>query len=580
MDIIINLITGLFSSVGPFILLLGILIFIHEFGHFIVAKFCGVKIEVFSLGFGKKILQYTKGGTCYCISMIPLGGYVKMYGEAPGTKISEEDRHLAFNYKNVYQKIAIVIAGPLMNLFLAVFIFAGLGYSGEKIPAAYLGDVPPPSVAYQAGFRSGDKIISLNQKKISNFLDMTAYIENHPEQSIIAVIERKYSPEKKVTFTTTEIPNPNPVAEKENIGSLQGVSFTSKSPIIWISKTSPLFTLLNPINTEKKPQHIAKITSINKKSFTYLWEFKQELVFAILNGKKNITLGLENNISRFDIKLLHTPSNITVNRTSLIKTIKKKIAINQLTSDNIFSLLNIKSCDLCLGLVKKDSPADKAGLQIKDRLISINNFPLNYWQDTPKIIKSFKINQDPLVIQFIRNNKLQSTKLIPQAQKINLPTGEKETRFMVGIAPLLELNVIFTTRQVTGAFNIISYGWSEAMRWTKLTMLSVARMFQNKVSSKNLAGVLSIGKMAKDSLAVSWYAFFKLMAIISINLFLLNLLPIPVLDGGHLLVYIIEVIRGGKKISLRKIEIAQGVGFVLLMGLMIYSLFNDIMRFL
>lgn len=580
MDIIINFVVNLFSNIGPFILLLGILIFIHEFGHFIIAKWCGVKIEVFSLGFGKKILQYTKGDTCYCLSMIPLGGYVKMYGEAPGTEIPEEDRHLAFTHKNVYQRIAIVIAGPLMNLFLAAFIFAGLGYSGEQVPAAYLGDVPAWSQAYKTGFRSGDKVSFLGTTKITNFLDIKKYIENHPETKIIATISRKYSNTQVIHFTTTEIKNPNPVAEKEYIGSLQGIGFTTQSPIVWVNKKSPLFPLINPNKSTTKKNHILSIIAVNNKSFKYLWELKQELVQAILNDEKKITLKLKSTISNFDIKLPTTNSILTINKASIKKYITKKIPLSSLSVDNIFSRLSINSCTLCLGLVKKGSPADKAGLKVTDRLFSINNTKLKYWEDTPKIIKAFKEGNPPLSIAFIRNNKLITTELSPRAEKLKLPTGETETRFMIGIAPLLELNVIFTSRKVIGLLNIINHGWSEAMRWTKLTMISVARMFQSKVSSKNLAGVLSIGKMAKDSLEVGWYAFFRLMAIISINLFLLNLMPIPVLDGGHLLIYLIEVVRGGRKISLRKIEIAQGVGFILLMSLMLYSLFNDVMRFL
>ncbi|MBE8162718.1 MAG: RIP metalloprotease RseP [Bdellovibrionaceae bacterium] len=580
MDIIINSVVGLFSSIGPFILLLGVLIFIHEFGHFIVAKFCGVKIEVFSLGFGKKILQYTKGDTCYCLSLIPLGGYVKMYGEAPGTEIPESSKHLAFTHKNVYQRIAIVLAGPLMNLFLAAFLFSGLGYFGEQVPAANLGDVPHQSAAYKAGFRSGDKVLSLNQKKVSNFLEIRQYIEHHPKQAITAVIKRQNSFKKEIIFTPTEVQNPNPVAEKEKVGLLKGVHFTAQSPIIWVKKTSPLFTLINSAKTKKNPLHIIKIVAINEKPIKYLWELKQELVTLILSNTKNISLKTERGVAAFNLQLPPVPSRLLIKKTSLLSAIAKKTARNKINTENIFNALQVTPCSLCLGLVSANSPAQKAGLKATDKLFSINNIALNRWEDAPKIIKSFKKGQKPLSVQFIRGNQLKHTTISPKATKINLPTGETETRFMVGIAPLLELNINFTSRKVTGLWNVISYGWSESMRWTKLTMLSVARMFQNKVSSKNLAGVLSIGKMAKDSLEVGWYAFFRLMAIISINLFLLNLMPIPVLDGGHLFIYIIEVIRGGKKISLRKIEIAQGVGFVLLMSLMLYALFNDVMRFL
>ena len=106
-----------FVAVVPFVVLLGILIFIHELGHFMVARWCGVRVEVFSLGFGKKIFSHKKGDTTYCISIIPLGGYVKMFGEQPGESISEEDKKHSFTQKNVLQRIAIVLAGPLMNFF-------------------------------------------------------------------------------------------------------------------------------------------------------------------------------------------------------------------------------------------------------------------------------------------------------------------------------------------------------------------------------------------------------------------------------------------------------------------------------
>src|SRR5690606_13493358 len=131
-DSIIGLFQSAFSTIGPFILLLGLLIFVHELGHFLVAKWCGVKVEVFSLGFGKKLLKYTHGDTTYALSMIPLGGYVKMYGESLQAEVSDEDREKSFIHKPVGQRIAIVLAGPLMNLFFAFFLFVMIGIIGDR----------------------------------------------------------------------------------------------------------------------------------------------------------------------------------------------------------------------------------------------------------------------------------------------------------------------------------------------------------------------------------------------------------------------------------------------------------------
>src|SRR4051812_21899251 len=122
MDMLLNWLQQGFSAVVPFIVLLGILIFVHELGHFLVARWCGVRVEIFSLGFGKKIFSYKKGDTTYCISIVPLGGYVKMFGEQPGENVSPALKKYSFTHKNVYKRIAVVLAGPLMNFIFAVFI--------------------------------------------------------------------------------------------------------------------------------------------------------------------------------------------------------------------------------------------------------------------------------------------------------------------------------------------------------------------------------------------------------------------------------------------------------------------------
>ena len=123
MDILIAYLHQGLSAVIPFVILLGLLIFVHELGHFLVAKFFSVRVEVFSLGFGKKIFQFKKGDTTYCVSLIPLGGYVKMFGDEPGADIPEDQKPFSFTHKPVGQRIGVVLAGPLMNLFFAVFLF-------------------------------------------------------------------------------------------------------------------------------------------------------------------------------------------------------------------------------------------------------------------------------------------------------------------------------------------------------------------------------------------------------------------------------------------------------------------------
>ena len=154
------------SSLGPFLLLLAVLIFIHELGHFLVARWCGVQVEVFSLGFGPKIFKYKKGDTIYCISAFPFGGYVKMFGDNPLKPVSKEEQHKGFLYKKVPQKLAIAFGGPVMNLLFTFGAFWFLAVYGLPAFSPILGDVPENSPAWQDGLRPGDTIKAIEGKRL------------------------------------------------------------------------------------------------------------------------------------------------------------------------------------------------------------------------------------------------------------------------------------------------------------------------------------------------------------------------------------------------------------------------------
>ncbi|MDW8189987.1 MAG: RIP metalloprotease RseP, partial [Pseudobdellovibrionaceae bacterium] len=169
MDSLLNYFEMGLSSIIPFIILLGVLIFVHELGHFLVARWCGVKVEVFSLGFGKKIFKKKWGDTEYAISLIPLGGYVKMFGDEVGKEVPASERKVSFLHKPVGQRIAIVLAGPIMNLLFAGVVFFFLAWSGEVRRGAELGDIESQSYAYEVGFRSGDLIVTVDDQQVRSW---------------------------------------------------------------------------------------------------------------------------------------------------------------------------------------------------------------------------------------------------------------------------------------------------------------------------------------------------------------------------------------------------------------------------
>ena len=178
-------------SAVAFIIVIGILVFIHEFGHFIVARLCGVGIEVFSLGFGPKILKKRYGRTLYCLSAIPLGGYVKMVGEESGTTIDPGDIQSSFTHKSLLKKSVIVAAGPVFNFFLAIFIFYILyQFSGIFLAKPVVGKVVDDSPALRANIKPGDIIREINQKKIESFEDISRIISSSHGERLDVIVER------------------------------------------------------------------------------------------------------------------------------------------------------------------------------------------------------------------------------------------------------------------------------------------------------------------------------------------------------------------------------------------------------
>jgi len=178
-------------SAIAFIIVIGILVFIHEFGHFIAARLCGVGVEVFSLGFGPKILKKTIGRTQYCLAAIPLGGYVKMVGEEPGSIIEPEDINASFTHKSLWQKSIIVAAGPCFNFFLAVFIFYVLyQFSGLYLAKPIVGEVKEDTPAFAAGINPGDVIKEINQNKIESFDDISRIVGASNGEQLEMIVAR------------------------------------------------------------------------------------------------------------------------------------------------------------------------------------------------------------------------------------------------------------------------------------------------------------------------------------------------------------------------------------------------------
>jgi regulator of sigma E protease len=554
MDMILNALHSGFMTVVPFVVLLGVLIFIHELGHFLVARWCGVRVETFSLGFGKKIFTYKKGDTTYALSLIPLGGYVKMFGEQPGADIAEEDKKHSFTHKNIWQRIAVVLAGPLMNFFFAIFIFFIVALIGEDAKTPVLGDVPATSSAYTAGFRPGDKIVSINGKVITTWDDIQKSLSIDEKQDLalnFEVIRENTTEKSSVNYTAKAIPNPNPLSRFDFIGEVEGFTPYSTGTTVGVLDASPLHALgMRTGDT---------ITAVNGTKVQY-WRDLDKL-FQAQNAKEQLVL--------------------TVSGTREGDQADKEMTVTlaPLASISTFSLatLGLESSELYIGGVVKDSPAEKAGVQKMDRMLTIGGVKIAKWEDVITNIKSYD-GKTPVAVLVQRDGKPVDLQITPKMTSQMTAGGTEDKRYTIGIAPVVNMaNPEFMIVKTSNPVEALVRGTSRTWDVSVMTVMSFVRLFQAKISPKNIGGVISIGQAASETFKIGISQFLQMMAVISVNLFILNLLPIPVLDGGHLVFYIVELVKGAP-LSLKKMEIAQQVGLALLMSLMIFALFNDVTR--
>lgn len=542
---------------GPFFILLGILIFVHELGHFAVAKFCGVRVETFSLGFGKRIFNIKRGDTNYCLSLIPLGGYVKMYGDDPTAEIPADQVKYAFLKKSIPQRFAIVLAGPLMNLFFAIFIFSAIVGMGEEVPGPFAGDVAVGSKAYAQGLRSGDKILNINGEETPTWQDVQKTVENSGGKILNMKVERKGEAQPlALEVASTFAENENILSANRQVGQIDGLSYESRSTMIGISDPQ------SPAAKAGVPS-LTILTSVNGEKVKYWRDLEPLFQKAFDAGAKSVKVQAQIK----DLEKALSPDNTAEFEIALPEGIGKA---------NLTTALGFEPGELYIYSVSKNSPAERAGIQPKDKVLSVGGEKVETWSDVLNHVKNFAKEKETLEFVVTRNGEEKSFQVKPVMTTLMSNKGQEEHRFTIGILsgffPVGSDTVFY---RITDPVKVIKHGLKETAYWTEFVVMSMVRLVQGEVSAKNLGGVITIGRVASHSFAAGLSTFMRMMGLISINLFLLNLLPIPILDGGHLVFYTIEGLRGAP-LSMRKMEIAQQVGLMLLMFLMAFAFFNDI----
>ncbi len=444
--------TEFFGSVWWLLVTLGLLITFHEYGHYVVARLCGVKVLRFSIGFGKPLwMRRDRHGTEFAIAAIPLGGYVKMLDEREGDVDPKDVAH-AHNRKPVLQRMAIAAAGPAFNLVFAVAAF-WLMFVVGKPDFQPIVDTPT-GVAASAGILAGDRIVAVNGAPIDSWSKALQKLGENAvgrEDTRVAVVTASGA-ETERTFAFSGMPSE--VAEKD---------------------------LFKEIGLTLQPRAVPAV----------------------------------------------------------------------------------------IGRVGDGSPAAAAGLEVGDRIVRINGRDITGFGDIEKVVpeESAKNPQLALVVQ--RGNDRLDVRLTAAQQT----AADGSSRFIIGIGSTAAHDA---TLQY-GPLAAIPRAFAETWDVTASSLNMLKMLIVGKASLENLSGPITIARFANGSaqLGVAW--FLQFLAIISLSLAIMNLLPIPILDGGHLLYYLIELIKGSP-VSERTQIAGQYVGLMMLVGLMGLAFYNDILR--
>ncbi len=438
-----------------FLVVLGILVAFHELGHFLAARWVGVRVLKFSLGFGPKLFGRQVGETEYLLSAIPLGGYVKLFGEDETEAVTPDDRRRSFAHQGLWGKVLIVAAGPGFNFILAYLIFAAWLSTGYTLPVPSFKDIAPvieavaaDSPAAKAGLMVGDQIKKINGRDIATRVELLDAAAKGKGAPLNLEILRDGRTE---TLTITPIPTPGQTSTSEEAGYYLGI--------------------------EEVPP----------------------IVNEVVPGK----------------------------------------------------------------------PAATAGFKEGDRVLSIEGTPIHTWTQMTGLVKENP--GKPLHVEVLRENHRVSLTVTP-ARETSTVNGQTVEVGKIGIAGP-DRSLMKSANPLAAVYNGLEATW----KWTELTVIGLYKMIIGDISSKNIGGPLTIAKISGEAAAQGPSNVVFLIALLSINLGVLNLLPIPILDGGHLLFFLIEGILR-KPLGERQREVAQQVGLVLLVGVMIFAFWNDLER--
>jgi regulator of sigma E protease len=536
------------SGVLPFILLIGPLIFIHELGHLLAAKLVDVKVGRFSIGFGPPLLRIHVGETEYCLAPIPLGGYVTLLGQNPHEDTPPQEADRSLTGKPLWARYLVLGAGPLANLLLPllVYFFFFIGHTVQAPPI--VGTVLDDSAAAAAGLQPNDRVVSIDDQDVRSWKEMQSVVSRSPDRELRLQIERDgkrfdrfVTPRRSFTPNALGVPEPR---------GLLGIYAWMYAPQIGIVdpespayleglRTGDLVTSINgePARSIEELERLLAVTSESLIRLTYLRAQPVE-------GPLGTYLFFESHHAQLLPRGVETgllPANTFISR------------------------------------VEPDSPADRAGLRTGDRVLAIDGAPITRWETLAIALQ--KRRTDPITLEVQTMGEAARAVTLAQESRTRKDIYRQESEYLwFGAHPHATRHVP-DPEPIRGRFTYAARSaWDQTIGLLDMMWLALRQLVTLQRGVEELSSVVGIFNYADTAWEQGPGEFLMLTAFISLNLALVNLLPIPILDGGHLLFFTLEAVRR-RPLGRRAREIASIAGLVVIVLLLLIALRNDIVRF-
>jgi regulator of sigma E protease len=552
-----------------FIILVGVLIFVHEAGHFLFAKLFNVKVLTFSLGFGTPIrigkykLSYQAEETEYRLAWFPIGGFVRMLGDDPTQEVSEEDAPRAFITQNAWKRFLIIFGGPLFSVIFAIPVNFIINVAQNTAIAPVVGRIEPGSPAYKSNIQIGDKILSIGDEKVTSWDDIDSGTQETEGKEVLLRIERDG---KEISLSI----QPREEFDEHGLKLLGdrwdlGIRSAPLGNIVGVVPHSPADIAGLEVFDE-----IKKINGVEVKG----WEDISKVISE--NGLTPLSLSVVRND---EIKIGAVSWYAKISWEVEIQPVSKERApAKAMITGNVYTGLEPSALYIVGTLAGK--PARKHGLKPGDKIVSVMGETI---YSTEQFSRAIISNADKTIaLEYRHGNELRAIEFKPATISETSEFKQTTEKPGFGVSWPSEYRNLLPSKRIPRQ-DRFSYALKMAFvdTWTAVyvNINGFIRLFEGRVKvTEALGGPLMIADLAGKMAERGWQHFLGIMAMISVLLGIINLLPVPILDGGHILFIFIEAIRR-RPVSVQAKVVASYVGLVLLMALMVFVIGNDMHRY-